>query len=160
LILIEAQDRSLWNRELITEGIALVRGALASGRYGAYTLQATLAAVHSSAPTFAATDWPQIVALYDRLLQVTPSPVIELNRAVAVAMRDGPAEGLTLIDALLARGELNDYHHTHSARGELLRRLGRAAEARAAYEQALNLAQQGPERRLLERRLAELKTDD
>jgi RNA polymerase sigma-70 factor (ECF subfamily) len=160
LILIEDQDRSRWNRELITEGIALVRAALASGRYGAYTLQATLAAVHSSAPTFAATDWPQIVSLYDRLLQLAASPVIELNRAVAVAMRDGPEAGLALIDALLARGELNDYHPTHSARGELLRRVGRAAEARAAYERALGLAQQGPERRLLERRLAELKTDD
>jgi RNA polymerase sigma-70 factor (ECF subfamily) len=160
MILLEDQDRSRWDRELITEGIALVRAALASGRYGSYTLQATLAAVHSSAPNFAATDWPQIVSLYDRLLQLAASPVIELNRAVAVAMRDGPAEGLALVDALLERDELSNYHHTHSARGELLRRLGRAAEARAAYEQALNLAQQGPERRLLERRLAELKTDD
>jgi RNA polymerase sigma-70 factor, ECF subfamily len=156
MILIENQDRSLWNREQITEGIALVRGALASGRFGQYTLQATLAAVHAAAPSFAATDWAQIVALYDLLLQAASSTVVELNRAVAVAMRDGPAAGLALIDAILARGDLTDYHLAYSARGEMCRRLGRTAEARIAYQQALDLAQQQPERRLLERRLHDL----
>ncbi len=156
LILLEDQDRSLWNREQITEGIALVRGALSSGRYGQYTLQATIAAVHSAAPNFATTDWAQIVSLYDRLAQAAPSPVVGLNRAVALAMRDGPAAGLALIDAILARGELADYHLAHSARAELCRRLGRTAEARASYERALGLARQEPERRFLERRLATL----
>jgi RNA polymerase sigma-70 factor (ECF subfamily) len=156
MILLEDQDRSLWNREQITEGIALVRGALLSGRLGQYTLQATIAAVHAAAPTVAATDWAQIVDLYDRLAQVAPSPVVELNRAVAVAMRDGPAAGLALMDAILARGELADYHLAHSARAELCRRLGRTAEARASYERALALTRQEPEQRFLERRLATL----
>ena len=156
LILLEDQDRSLWNREQITEGIALVRGALSSGRFGQYTLQATIAAVHAAAPTVAATDWAQIVGLYDRLAQAAPSPVVELNRAVALAMRDGPAAGLALIDAILARGELADYHLAHSARAELCRRMGRTTEARASYERALGLARQEPERRFLERRLATL----
>src|SRR5574342_363684 len=156
LILLEDQDRSLWNREQITEGIALMRGALVSGRFGVYTLQAAIAAVHAAAPNFAATDWAQIVSLYDMLTQVAPSPVVELNRAAAVAMRDGPVTGLALIDALLARAELADYHLAHSARAELCRRLGRTADARAAYERALGLARQEPQRRFLERRLSEL----
>jgi RNA polymerase sigma-70 factor (ECF subfamily) len=156
LILLEDQDRLLWNRDQITEGIALVRGALASGRFGQYTLQATIAAVHAVAPNFAATDWAQIVTLYDRLAGMAPSPIVEMNRAVAVAMRDGPAAGLALIDAILARGDLADYHLAHSARAELCRRLGRTAEARASYERALALAVQEPERRLLERRLGSL----
>ncbi|MGQ0602132.1 MAG: RNA polymerase sigma factor [Anaerolineales bacterium] len=156
LILLEDQDRSLWNREQITEGIALVRGALLSGQFGQYTLQATLAAVHALAPNFAATDWDQIVDLYDRLAQVAPSSVVELNRAVAVAMRDGPVAGLALIDAILARGELADYHLAYSARAELCLRLGRTVEARASYERALALTRQAPERRFLERRLAAL----
>ncbi len=156
LILLEDQDRSLWNREQITEGIALMRGALVSGRFGMYTLQAAIAAVHAAAPNFAATDWAQIVSLYDMLTQVAPSPVVELNRAAAVAMRDGPAAGLALIDALLARAELADYHLAHSARAELCRRLGRTADARAAYERALTLSKQEPERRFLQRRIANL----
>ncbi len=156
LVLIEDQDRSLWNREQIAEGVALVRGALASGRFGQYTLQATIAAVHAVAPKFSATDWVQIVTLYDMLMRVAPSPVVELNRAVAVAMRDGPAAGLALIDAILARGDLADYHLAHSARAELCRQLGRTAEARDAYQRALDLAQQQPERRFLDRRLNEL----
>jgi len=156
LILLEDQDRSLWNQEQITEGIAFVRGALLSSRYGQYTLQATLAAVHSVAPNFAATDWAQIVGLYDRLAQVAPSPVVELSRAVAMAMRDGPSAGLALIDAILARGDLTNYYLAHSARAELCRRLGRTAEAQAAYQRALGLTQQGPERRFLERRLSDL----
>ena len=156
IILLEDQDRSLWNREQITEGIALVRAALLSGRYGPYTLQATIAAVHGVASNFAATDWAQIVDLHDRLLQLTPSPVIELNRAVAVAMRDGPAEGLKLIDALLARGELADYQWAHSARAELCLRLGKTTDAQVSYEKAIALAQQEPERRFLEQRLATL----
>jgi RNA polymerase sigma-70 factor (ECF subfamily) len=134
----------------------LVWGALASGRFGQYTLQATIAAVHAVAPNFAATDWAQIVTLYDRLAGMAPSPIVEMNRAVAVAMRDGPAAGLALIDAILARGDLADYHLAHSARAELCRRLGRTAEARASYERALALAVQEPERRLLERRLGSL----
>ncbi len=153
LVLIEDQDRSLWNREQIAEGVALVRGALASGRFGQYTLQATIAAVHAVAPNFAATDWSQIVTLYDMLLRVAPSPVVELNRAVAVAMRDGPATGLALIDTILARGDLADYHLAYSAQADMYRQLGRTAEARAAYQRALDLAQQQPERRFLERRL-------
>jgi RNA polymerase sigma-70 factor (ECF subfamily) len=157
LILLEDQDRSRWNREQIAEGLALVERALSSQRVGAYTIQAAIAAVHAQAPTAAATDWAQIVALYDLLLQAEPSPVIELNRAAAVAMRDGPLAGLTLIDAILARGDLADYHLIHSARAELCRRLGRTAEARASYERALSLTQQEPERRFLQRRLGELK---
>jgi RNA polymerase sigma-70 factor (ECF subfamily) len=156
LILLEQQDRSLWNREQIAEGQALVERALATRRFGAYTLQAAIAAVHASAATAAETDWAQIVALYDVLAQVTPSPVIELNRAVAVAMRDGPAAGLALIDAIRERGELEGYHLLHAGRADLYRRLGRLAEARTAYEQALALARQEPEQRFLRRRLEEL----
>jgi RNA polymerase sigma-70 factor (ECF subfamily) len=156
LVLLENQDRSLWNRSQITEGVALVERALKSRRFGPYTLQAAIAAVHSEAPSAAATDWPQIVALYTVLARVDPSPVVELNRAVAVAMRDGPEAGLRLIDELLAGGELANYHLAHSARAELCRRLGKTAEAGAAYEKALNLTQQEPERRFLEKRLREL----
>ena len=155
LVLLDEQDRSLWNREQIAEGSLLVRTALGSRRIGAYTLQAAIAAVHAQAATPADTDWPQIVGLYDVLLRVEPSPVIELNRAAAVAMRDGPQAGLLLVDALLARGELAQYHLAHAARAELCRRLARPADARAAYETALALAQQEPERRFLQRRLAE-----
>jgi RNA polymerase sigma-70 factor (ECF subfamily) len=157
LILLENQDRSLWNRDQIAEGLALVERALSSQRVGAYTIQAAIAAVHAQAPTAAQTDWAQIVALYEMLLQIEPSPVIELNRAAAVAMRDGPLAGLTLIDAILARGDLADYHLIHSARAELCRRLGRTVDARAAYERALVLTQQEPERRFLQRRLDELR---
>jgi RNA polymerase sigma-70 factor (ECF subfamily) len=157
LILLDEQDRSLWNREQIADGLALVERALSSRRFGPYTLQAAIAAVHAEASTAAATDWAQIVGLYDVLLRAEPSPVIELNRAVAVAMRDGPAAGLALIDAILAHGDLTDYHFTHSARADLCRRLGRNAEARAAYQRALALVRQEPEKRFLERRLAELQ---
>jgi RNA polymerase sigma-70 factor (ECF subfamily) len=157
LILLEDQDRSLWNRDQIAEGLALVERALSSQRVGPYTIQAAIAAVHAQARTAADTDWAQIVALYDLLLQAEPSPVIELNRAAAVAMRDGPLAGLTIIDAILARGDLDDYHLIHSARAELSRRLGRTAEARASYERALSLTQQEPERRFLQRRLDELR---
>lgn len=160
LVLLDDQDRSLWNREQIAAGIALVERALASRRIGPYTLQAAISAVHAEAPDAAATDWAQIVGLYDVLRRVEPSPVVELNRAVAVAMRDGSAAGLALVDALLARGELTDYRLAHAARAELCRRLGRTAQARAAYIQALALTQQDIERRFLERRLAELKTID
>ncbi len=156
LILLEDQDRSLWNRDYIEEGVALVARAVASQRFGPYTIQAAIAAVHAQAPSAAATDWTQIVGLYDLLLQAEPSPVVELNRAVAVAMRDGPAAGLGLIDAIMERGDLDNYHLAHAARADLCRRLGQKAEARAAYERALSLAQQDPERRFLERRLAEL----
>jgi len=156
LILLEDQDRSLWNRRLITEGMALVRGAMFSGRFGQYTLQAAIAATHAVAASVAATDWAQIVGLYDLLAQVTPSPIVLLNRAVAVGMRDGPAAGLDLVDAILANGDLDDYHLAHSARAELCRRLGRMPEARASYERALALALQAPERRFLERRLRDL----
>ena len=156
LVLLADQDRSLWNREQIAEGKALVERALASRRFGPYTLQAAIVAVHAEAPTAAATDWAQIAGLYDVLARVEPSPVVELNRAVAVAMRDGPAAGLALIDAILARGDLADYYLAHSSRAELCRQLGRTAEARAAYEQALALARQEPERRFLERRLGDL----
>ena len=158
LVLLEDQDRSRWNREQIAAGAALVERALTSRRFGPYTLQAAIAAVHAEAPSAAATDWAQIVGLYDVLVRVEPSPVVELNRAVAVAMRDGPAPGLALIDDLLARGELPEYHLAHSARAELCRRLGKNAAARAAYGQALALTRQEPERRFLERRLAELDT--
>ena len=156
LILLEDQDRSLWNRDQIAEGKALVERALSSRRFGPYTLQAAIASVHADAPNAAATDWAQIAGLYDVLVRVEPSPVVELNRAVAVAMRDGPDAGLALIDAILARGDLADYHLAHAARADLCRRLGRTAEARASYEMALTLARQEPERRFLERRLAEL----
>ncbi len=156
LVLLEDQDRALWNRDHIAEGLALVEQALSSRRFGPYTLQAAIAAVHAEAPTAAATDWAQIVGLYDVLVRAEPSPVVELNRAVAVAMRDGPLAGLALIDSILARGELEDYHLAHSARADLCRRLGRTAAARASYERALALTRQEPERRFLERRLGEL----
>jgi RNA polymerase sigma-70 factor (ECF subfamily) len=156
IVLLDEQDRSLWNRESIAEGLALARRALASRRFGPYTLQAAIAAVHAEAPTPEATDWGRIVATYDILLQAEPSPVIELNRAAAIAMRDGPAAGLALVDALLERGDLADYQPAHAARADLCRRLGRAAEARESYRRALDLTQQGPARRFLERRLAEL----
>ena len=156
LILLDEQDRSLWNREQIAEGSALVGRALASRRFGPYTLQAALAAVHAEAPSADATDWSEIVGLYDVLARVDPSPVVELNRAVAVAMRDGPAAGLALIDAILARGDLQDYRLAHAARADLCRRLGETAQARASYLRALALTRQEPERRFLERRLAEL----
>lgn len=156
LVLLDEQDRSLWRHELIAEGTALVEHALASGPAGPYALQAAIAAVHAEAPTAAATDWAQIVGLYDVLLQRAPSPVVELNRAVALAMREGPPAGLAAIDAILERGELADYHLAHAARADLCRRLGRHDEARAAYRRALALTRQGPEQRFLERRLAEL----
>jgi RNA polymerase sigma-70 factor (ECF subfamily) len=156
LILLEQQDRSLWNREYIVEGVALVERALATRRFGPYTLQAAIAGVHAEASSAAATDWNEIVGLYDALAHLDRSPVIALNRAVAIAMRDGPAAGLALIDGILARGELSDYHLAHSARAELCRRLGRIDDARAAYERALALTRQEPERRFLERRLREL----
>lgn len=157
LILLADQDRSLWDRGLIAEGTALVGGALASRRPGPYTLQAAIAAAHAAAPATGRTDWARIVRLYDLLARMEPSPVVELNRAVAVAMRDGPAAGLDLVDAVLAGGELAGYHLAHSARAELCRRLGRYDEARASFERALALAQQEPERRFLRRRLAELE---
>ncbi len=155
-VLLDEQDRGLWNRELIAEGEALVEQALRSRRFGPYSLQAAIAAVHAEAPSAAATDWAQIVGLYDVLLRMTGSPVVELNRAMAVAMCDGAEAGLALVDALLARGELTDYHLAYSARADLSRRLGRLDEARVAYGKALALAQQGPDRQFLERRLAEL----
>jgi RNA polymerase sigma-70 factor (ECF subfamily) len=183
LILLDDQDRSLWDRAQIAEGIRLVAQALSSrpdprrgsrpgergrdlqrgsgagerGRFGPYTIQAAIAAVHAEAPTSAATDWAEIVGLYDVLARADPSPVIELNRAVGVAMRDGPAAGLSLIDAILARGDLSDYRLAHAARAELCRRLGRTTDARASYERALALTRQEPERRFLERRLGELR---
>lgn len=157
LILLDDQDRSLWNREHIAEGTGLVERALSSRRFGPYTLQAAIAAVHAEAPGAAATDWAQIVGLYDVLLRMEPSPVVALNRAVAVALRDGPEAGLALIDAILAEGELTDYRLAHAARADMCRRLGRTAEARAAYLRALELTQQEPERRFLQRRLAEQK---
>jgi RNA polymerase sigma-70 factor (ECF subfamily) len=157
LVLLEDQDRSLWNRDLIREGIQLVEHALTSRRFGPYTLQGAIAGVHAEAAGPGDTDWRQIVALYDALLQLQPSPVIELNRAVAVAMRDGPEEGIRVIEEILGRGDLSDYHLAHSARADLFRRMGRLAEARAAYERALALTRQEPERRFLEKRMRELK---
>jgi RNA polymerase sigma-70 factor, ECF subfamily len=156
LVLLEDQDRALWNREQIAEGRSLVAQALSSPRIGPYALQAAIAAVHAEATSVAATDWTQIVALYDVLSRVAPSPIVELNRAVAVAMRDGPEPGLALVDAILARGDLAEYYLAHSARADLCRRLDRRADARAAYQRALELTRQEPERRFLERRLAEL----
>jgi RNA polymerase sigma-70 factor (ECF subfamily) len=156
LVLLDAQDRSRWDPVLIAEGVALVTRALSSRRIGPYALQAAIAAVHASAPTAAETDWAEIVGLYDVLVRVEPSPVIELNRAVAVAMRDGPEAGLVLIDGLVARGHLADYHLTHAARADLCRRLGRRGEAREAYQRALALTQLEPERRFLLGRLREL----
>ena len=158
LILLDDQDRSLWDRDQIAEGSRLVERALSSRRVGPYMIQAAIAGVHANAPVAAATDWAEIVGLYDVLSRVDPSPVIALNRAVAVAMRDGPAAGLALIDAILDRGDLLDYRLAHAARAELCRRLGRTADARASYERALALARQEPERRFLERRLVELGT--
>jgi RNA polymerase sigma-70 factor (ECF subfamily) len=156
LILLEDQDRTRWRQDEIAEGITLVRRALTMDTIGAYTLQAAIAAVYSSAPDFIATDWAQIVSLYDLLMQVTPSPVVEINRAGAVAMRDGPAAGLDLVNAILARGDLANYPLAHATRAELCRRLGRVDEARTAYQRALALTQQEPERRFLERRMAGL----
>ena len=156
LVLLEDQDRSLWNRDYIIEGSVLVERALAARQVGPYTVQAAIAAVHANAADAAVTDWAQIVALYDLLTRAEPSPVVELNRAVAVAMRDGPSAGLVLIDAILGSGDLSDYHLAHAARADLCRRLGRKADARASYERALSLTEQEPERRFLERRLAEL----
>jgi RNA polymerase sigma-70 factor (ECF subfamily) len=157
LILLENQDRSLWNREQIAEGVALLEKSLKSRRFGAYTLQAAIAAVHAEAESIAATDWRQIVALYDRLLRIHPSPVVQLNRAVAIAMRDGPEAGLTHIDAVLEQGELANYYLAHSARADMYRRLGRTAEARSSYEKALALTQQEPERQFLQERIRQLK---
>ncbi|HET9227392.1 MAG TPA: RNA polymerase sigma factor [Thermoanaerobaculia bacterium] len=156
LILLEDQDRSLWSRAHIAEGAALVRQALASRRFGPYTVQAAISGVHAAAPTAADTDWNQIVGLYDLLMEADPSPVVELNRAVAVAMRDGPEAGLALVDDILEQGDLADYHLAHAARADFCRRLGRTGEARTSYERALSLTRLEPERRFLERRLAEL----
>jgi RNA polymerase sigma-70 factor, ECF subfamily len=156
LVLLSDQDRSRWNREQISEGSTLVQRAVASRRVGPYTLQAAIAAVHANAASADATDWSEIVGLYDVLLRIEPSPVVELNRAVAVSMHDGPAAGLALIDAILARGDLDDYHLAHAARADLCRRLGETAQARASYERAVALARQEPECRFLERRIAEL----
>jgi RNA polymerase sigma-70 factor (ECF subfamily) len=156
LVLLDEQDRGLWNGEQIAEGCALVERALSSRRFGPYTLQAAIAAVHAEAPNGAATDWRQIVGLYDVLFRADPSAVVELNRAAAIAMRDGPAAGLALVDGILARGDLADYPLAHSARADLCRRLGRSADARASYERALALTRQEPQRRFLHKRLAEL----
>jgi RNA polymerase sigma-70 factor (ECF subfamily) len=157
LILLENQDRSLWNKEQIAEGVALLKKALKSRRFGAYTLQAAIAAVHAEAESVAATDWRQIVALYDQLVRIQPSPVVHLNRAVAIAMRDGPEAGLAHIDAVLEHGELANYYLAHSARADMYRRLGRTAEARSSYEKALALTQQEPERQFLQERIRQLK---
>jgi RNA polymerase sigma-70 factor (ECF subfamily) len=157
IVLLADQDRSLWDRAQIAEGTRLVERALSSQRFGPYTVQAAIAAVHAGSPSAEETDWGEIVGLYDVLLRVAPSPVAELNRAVAVAMRDGPDAGLAFIDALLAQGELAGYHLAHSARAELCRRAGRLPDARASYQRALELAQQEPERRFLQRRLEELQ---
>jgi RNA polymerase sigma-70 factor (ECF subfamily) len=156
LILLDDQDRSLWNREQIEEGRGLVARAFSSGPIGPYTVQAAISAVHSAAPSTQQTNWAEIVALYDLLSRATPSPIVELNRAVAISMRDTPAAGLELIDAILTHGDLADYHLAHAARADMLRRLGQNEAARTAYEQALQLARQEPERRFLEQRLAEL----
>jgi RNA polymerase sigma-70 factor (ECF subfamily) len=156
LILLDDQDRSLWDRDQIREGASLVERALASRRAGPYSIQAAIAAVHAEAPNAGATDWAEIVGLYDVLSRIEPSPVIELNRAVAVAMRDGPAAGLALVDAILQHGDLLEYRLAHAARAEFCRRLGKTADARISYQRALALTRQEPERRFLERRLAEL----
>ncbi|MCS3510294.1 RNA polymerase sigma factor [Pseudomonas grimontii] len=158
LVLLDEQDRSLWDACLMAEGCALVEQALTQRGFGPYCLQAAIAAVHAEAPSAGETDWPQIIGLYDVLLRAVPSPVIELNRAVAVAMREGPLAGLQLVEGILARGELLDYHLAHSARGEFCRQLGRMDEARTAYEKALSLTQQIPEKRFLKHRLAELNS--
>jgi RNA polymerase sigma-70 factor, ECF subfamily len=159
LVLLDEQDRSRWNREMIAEGVGLVERAMRSRQFGPYTLQAAIAALHAEAATAAETDWAEIVGLYDVLMQADPSPVIELNRAAAVAMRDGPEAGLRLIDDLLARGELADYHLAHSARAELLRRLARTVDAAESYQRALGLTEQEPQRRFIERRLGELRAE-
>jgi len=156
LVLLEDQDRSLWDRAQIADAVTLVEAALATRRFGPYTVQAAIAAVHAEAPDGGSTDWPQIAALYDVLLELQPSPVVELNRAVAIAMRDGPQAGLALVEGILARGELADYPLAHAARADLCRRLGRAADARDSYRKALELTAQEPQRRFLERRLAQL----
>ena len=158
IVLLDDQDRSLWNRDLIAEGLVLVERALQSRRFGPYTLQAAIAGVHAQAPDAAATDWEEIVGLYDVLLRADPSPVIELNRAVAVAMRDGPLAGLALIDAILKRGDLNDYHLAHAARADLCRRLGKTAEARLSYKRAIGLTKQESQRQFLERQLVKLES--
>ncbi len=159
IILLEDQDRVLWKRDLIDEGLSLVQRSLVSGRFGTYTLQAAIAAVHAEAETPQATDWPQIVALYDLLLRAAPSPIVELNRAVALAMRDGPTAGVALIQAILDRGDLADYPLAHAAQGELWRRLGKTQSARQAFERAFALARQEPERRFLKRKLQQLPTE-
>jgi RNA polymerase sigma-70 factor (ECF subfamily) len=155
---LEDQDRALWNREQIAEGTRLVRQMLDSGHVNPYTVQAAIAAVHATAPSFNETDWKRIVELYDQLLELSPSPVVELNRAVAVSMSSGLVEGLALIDEILERGDLSDYYLAHSARAEFCRKLGRIEEARASYLRALELTQQAPERRFLEGRLRELRS--
>jgi RNA polymerase sigma-70 factor (ECF subfamily) len=157
LILLENQDRSLWNRAQIAEGVALLKKALNSRRFGPYTLQAAIASVHAQAESVAATDWRQIVALYDQLVRIQPSPVVLLNRAVAIGLRDGPEAGLKHIDAVLEDGELANYYLAHSARADMCRRLGRTAEARASYEKALTLTQQEPERQFLRERIRQLE---
>ena len=157
MILLDCQDRSLWNREQIAEGSALIERSLSSRRFGPYTIQAAISAVHAEAPDADATDWAQIVGLYDVLFQIEPSPVIELNRAVAIAIRDGPQAGLTIIDGILGRGDLAEYHLAHSARAEFCRRIGNTSEARTSYQRALDLARLEPERRFLAGRLADLK---
>jgi RNA polymerase sigma-70 factor (ECF subfamily) len=159
LVLLAEQDRTLWDRTLITEGISLVERAISSRRFGPYTLQAAIAAVHAEASSAEVTDWAQIVGLYDVLARADPSPVIALNRAAAIAMRDGPAAGLAIVDTIMRSGDLEDYHLAHSARADLCRRLGRYGDARTAYQRALRLARQEPERRFLERRLTELPVD-
>jgi RNA polymerase sigma-70 factor (ECF subfamily) len=156
LILLADQDRSCWNRERIAEGTALLERAISSGQLGPYVLQAAIAAAHAEAPTAQATDWDRIVGLYDLLARADPSPVIELNRAVAVSMRDGPSSGLALVDAILARGQLDAYHLAQAARADLLRRLGRTPDARASYQRALELTRQEPQRRFIRQRLNEL----
>jgi RNA polymerase sigma-70 factor (ECF subfamily) len=156
IVLLEDQDRALWNRALIAEGVRLVEQALASPRPGRYAIQAAISAVHAEAPNAAAADWSEVAALYDVLLQLDPSPVVELNRAVAIAMRDGPDAGLALVNGILDRGELKDYRFAHAARADLCRRLGRMEEARTSYERALALTKQSPERRFLQRRIAEV----
>jgi RNA polymerase sigma-70 factor (ECF subfamily) len=160
MVLLDEQDRGLWDRTLIDEGAALVERAIASRRFGPYTLQAAIAAVHADAATADTTDWRQIAGLYDVLLRADPSPIVELNRAAAIAMHAGPAAGLALVDGILARGELTDYALAHAARADLCRRLGRADDARASYERALALTRQEPQRRFLERRIAALATGD
>jgi RNA polymerase sigma-70 factor (ECF subfamily) len=156
LVLLEAQDRGLWNQDLIAEGSRLVEQALSTRRFGRYTIQAAIVAVHAQARNVDATDWAEIVGLYDALMRMEPSPIVELNRAVAIAMRDGPDAGLTLVDAILNRGDLADYRLAHAARADFCRRLGRVDDARRSYERALALTKQEPERRFIERRLAEL----